>query len=99
MKLNKSYKTAISGACAQDIPDTWCFCGVLRWDTGAEEAEGGGIPVKKGDAADGSNLSVAEKAAYGHVAEVLPKDARIEVGASVEALSAAEAREKEGAGW
>src|SRR5215210_2137669 len=80
------------------MPDPWCFCSVLRWCTGAEEAEGGGVAVQEGGAADGSYLPVAEKAAHGHVTEVLPEDARIEVGVPVEALSAAEAGEKEGTG-
>jgi hypothetical protein len=52
--------------------------------------------VQEGGAADGSDLPVAEKAAHRHVAEVLPEDARVEVGAPVEALSAPEAGEEEG---
>src|SRR5215210_8828100 len=96
MKLNKSYKTAISG-------------GLCGWRTGsvvgpsggnarAEEAEGGGVTVQEGGTADGSDLAVAEKAAHWHGAEVLPEDAGIEVGPPVEALSTPEAREEEGSG-
>lgn len=64
----------------------------------AEEAEGGGVAVQEGGAADGSDLAVAEKAAHWHVAEVLSEDAGIKVGSPVEALSASEAREEEGSG-
>src|SRR5215211_5157632 len=96
MKLNKSYKTAISG-------------GICGWRTGsvvgpsggnarAEEAEGGGIAVQEGGTADGSDLTVAEKAAHWHVAEMFPEDFGIEVGAAVETLPAPEAGEEEGSG-
>jgi hypothetical protein len=54
--------------------------------------------VQEGIAADGSDLAVAEKPADGHVAEVLPEDTRVEVGAPVETLSAPEAGEEESAG-
>ena len=63
--------------------------------SGAEETEGGGVAVQEGGTADGSDLTVAEKAAHRYVAEVLSEDAGVEVGTSVEALSAPEAREEE----
>ena len=78
MKFNKSYWSAISGA-QEAVLDTivafWLCSG-----SGAKEAEGGGIPVQEGGVAYGSDLSVAEKAAQGHLAQVLAEDAGIEVG-------------------
>ena len=46
----------------------------------------------------GPDLPVAEKAANGHVFQVLVENAGVEVRLSVEALSPAEAREQQGAG-
>ena len=65
----------------------------IRWHSGAKEAEGGGVAVQKGGASDGADLTVAEKAAHWHVAEVFVEDAGVEVGAPVEANAAPEAGE------
>ncbi len=70
------------------------FVRALGGISGAEEAERRRVAVQEGGAADGADLPVAEKSAHRHVAEVLPKDARVEVGATVKTLSASEAREE-----
>ena len=66
--------------------------------SGAEEAYRRGVTMQKGRTADRPYLTVAEEAADGDVAEVLPEDAGVEVGPSVEVFAAPEAGEEEGAG-
>jgi hypothetical protein len=70
------------------------FVRALGGISGAEEAERRGVAVQEGGTADRADLPVAEKSAHRQVAEVLPEDARVEVGATVKTLSASEAREE-----
>lgn len=71
---------------------------LLGCGAGAEESERGSIAVEEGGASDGSDLTVAEEAADGYVAEMFVEDVAIEVGDAVEVFAAPEAGKEQGAG-